>query len=332
MIKLPDGGIGVPPGYTQFSGRTAPAPANAQYAEIQFGRYSAGGACIDDVSFRKVEAACSICVNFDRLPNGTPVSNGTMITHEYQASSIWPSGVTFNPGLVVWGGTAWSQTEITVTATFSWYGLIGPFPGVTDCVSFTELHGPGPPVTTMFRAFDRNGNLVAETPVIWGVGGMGQKYVLRAPGMYTATLPIPPLGIIDDFCYNPVTPIGQADFVMRDMLVIPPFVPAGGMTLVRFTIANEGTESAGPASHQIRLVRPSDIGAPQVDVLLRTVATGTLAAGASASFMEFVTIPQNIAPGPYMIRIVADAMGAVSESNEMNNTAQVPITVTGFPG
>jgi subtilase family serine protease len=42
-------------------------------------------------------------------------------------------------------------------------------------------------------------------------------------------------------------------------------------------------------------------------------------------------IPSDIAPGAGMIRIGADATNAVSESNERNNTAEFPITITGGP-
>jgi subtilase family serine protease len=68
-----------------------------------------------------------------------------------------------------------------------------------------------------------------------------------------------------------------------------------------------------------------------VDVLLVTVTTRARAAGASAPFRAVAQIRSDIAPGAGMIRIGADATNAVSESNERNNTAEFPITITGGP-
>jgi hypothetical protein len=123
------------------------------------------------------------------------------------------------------------------------------------------------------------------------------------------------------------------DFVVRNLTAIPPGIPGGPVTLgsqvvVRFDIVNQGEGEAGPASHEIRLFRPGVPGGADVNVLLATVKTGTLAAGASQSFTQLVTIPRELPIGSARIRVIADAPNGVSESNEGNNMAEFLITLT----
>ncbi len=126
------------------------------------------------------------------------------------------------------------------------------------------------------------------------------------------------------------------DFVVSDLRVIPPGIPGGPVPMdsqvqVSFAIVNQGTGEAGSASHQIRLIAG---GGPvaEVNVLLATVMTGPLAAGASQSFNQLVTIPRDVPIGSARIRVIADAPNGVSESEEGNNVAEFPITLIRPPG
>ena len=126
------------------------------------------------------------------------------------------------------------------------------------------------------------------------------------------------------------------DFVVSDLRVIPPGIPGGPVPVgsqvqVSFAIVNQGTGEAGSASHQIRLIAG---GGPvaEVNVLLATVMTGSLAAGASRSFTQLVTIPRDVPTRSARIRVIADAPNGVSESEEGNNVAEFPITLIRPPG
>jgi hypothetical protein len=122
------------------------------------------------------------------------------------------------------------------------------------------------------------------------------------------------------------------DFIVRNLTAIPPGIPMGNVglgsqVLVRFDIVNQGTGEAGPARHEIRLIAG---GGPvaEVNVLLATVMTGPLAAGASQSFNQLVTIPRDVPTGPAVIRVIADAPNGISESEEGNNVAEFRIVLT----
>jgi hypothetical protein len=127
------------------------------------------------------------------------------------------------------------------------------------------------------------------------------------------------------------------DFVVRNLMAIPPGIPGGNVALgsqvlVRFDIVNQGQGEAGPARHEIRLFIPEGAGHGQIDRLLATVMTGPLAAGSSQSFTQPVTIPRDVPTGPAVIRVIADAPNGISESEEGNNVAEFPITLTRPPG
>src|SRR5262249_22645428 len=63
------------------------------------------------------------------------------------------------------------------------------------------------------------------------------------------------------------------------------------------------------------------------DKLLTSVTSNTLAPGESQSFTVNVTIPAQGTSGMLFIGVIADALGAVSESAEDNNTVGAKVTV-----
>jgi uncharacterized repeat protein (TIGR01451 family) len=149
------------------------------------------------------------------------------------------------------------------------------------------------------------------------------------PGTHTVTLAANQVVTGRNFGNRRV--IAFPDFVVRNLTVIPPGIPGGNVALgsqvlVRFDIVNQGTGEAGPARHEIRLIAG---GGPvaEVNVLLATVMTGPLAAGASQSFNQLVTIPRDVPTGPALIRVIADAPNGISESEEGNNVAEFRIVL-----
>jgi uncharacterized repeat protein (TIGR01451 family) len=181
-----------------------------------------------------------------------------------------------------------------------------------------------------------------------GTGGR-YRFCGLPPGTYTAsemlqplwvrTFPPPPgthtvtLGVnqtVSNRNFGNRRVIVLPDLIVRNLRVLPPAIPRGGIAVVSFDIVNQGQGEAGPATHQVRLFirRP---GGVDIDVLLGTVTTATLAAGASQSFTVPIRLPQDVPTSAATIRVIADSGSTVNESNEENNIAEVQITITGGP-
>jgi subtilase family serine protease len=123
-----------------------------------------------------------------------------------------------------------------------------------------------------------------------------------------------------------ITAPAQADLVVTNLTINPTSADAGDSITVSFTILNQGSGSAAPASHDIRFSNDTTIDI--TDTLLATTITPGLAPGASAPMSQSVTIPTTATQGAKFIGVIADAGNAVNESNESNNTASTPITIT----
>jgi Ca2+-binding RTX toxin-like protein len=85
------------------------------------------------------------------------------------------------------------------------------------------------------------------------------------------------------------------------------------------TIKNVGGSSAGASTTGIYLSTDSTITTS--DILLTTIATGGLAAGASVGESKAISFSGSQTPGTYYIGAYADEAGAVSEGNENNNAS-----------
>ncbi|MCS6804082.1 MAG: choice-of-anchor D domain-containing protein [Acidobacteriota bacterium] len=117
------------------------------------------------------------------------------------------------------------------------------------------------------------------------------------------------------------------DFVVSQLTISPTSVQAGGQVLMNVSILNQGTGSAGAATHEVRL--SSDAVITSADQLLLVITSNPLSPGAAATFTQLpVTIPAGTAPGPMFLGVIADAANAVAESNETNNIATVALTIT----
>lgn len=120
------------------------------------------------------------------------------------------------------------------------------------------------------------------------------------------------------------------DLIVQTPAVSPLSVLAGQTTTASCTVKNQGSLSAGTSTLKYYLSTDNSFAAG--DVLLATDAVAALAAGASASVSELLTISAATTPGSYYILFVADADAQVTETSETNNVGSVLITVTSATG
>ncbi|GBC78107.1 hypothetical protein HRbin08_01593 [bacterium HR08] len=124
----------------------------------------------------------------------------------------------------------------------------------------------------------------------------------------------------------------------------PPTLVIGAPTALFFLIANRGEGAADPATHEITLAFTITIGPfpLQLHAPLRTVETPRLGRGRFTPFLVTLSVPPvvqlpglllpiPIPPGPAMLRITADSRRSVEETNEDNNTTQIPVVLVPPP-
>lgn len=221
-------------------------------------------------------------------------------------------------------------------------------PGDTVTVNFTLANqGNGTADSTTHQIYLSADNLITTADTLLGTVGTSTL----GPGAaspFTISVSIPSstapgsmfIGVIadtpnlvsesDEGNNTASTPItitaAQADLVVTGLTVTPTAVPPGGTTTVSFSIVNQGVATANSSSHEIRFSVDNVIDSS--DTLLTTVGTSTLSPGSSAPFTVNVTIPATAPPGTRFIGIIVDSGDVVPESNEANNTAAAPITIT----
>lgn len=114
----------------------------------------------------------------------------------------------------------------------------------------------------------------------------------------------------------------SAIIIGSDLVVSAVTAPAsagGGSTItVTDTTTNQGGFEAGPSTTSFYL--STNTTYEPTDTLLGSRAVGTLAVGAASSGSTGVVIPAGTPAGTYFVIARADALGAVSEVNEGNNT------------
>jgi subtilase family serine protease len=99
----------------------------------------------------------------------------------------------------------------------------------------------------------------------------------------------------------------------------PALVAAGQTITIAATIADQSAfTAAGPFEVAFSLERDGG-GAPSVTIPLATLSSSGLAAGATVTLTTTVTIPPGLAPGNYVVRVVADASDGLDETTERNN-------------
>lgn len=121
------------------------------------------------------------------------------------------------------------------------------------------------------------------------------------------------------------------DLVPLNLTVSPTEGPAGSSATVSFTVLNQGGADAPATQTNVR-ISTSDTEITVDDPLLGTLTTPALAAGEQTSETVEVTIPSDLAAGPYHVWVILDVDGTAGQSNEENDYASTPFTVTGGTG
>ena len=121
----------------------------------------------------------------------------------------------------------------------------------------------------------------------------------------------------------------QKDVVIDGLAVSVASAVAGGQVTVSYQVKNQGT-GVVTETYTDRLYLSSDATLSSGDVLLGTSHghTADLAPGATHGHSQAVTIPGGTTAGSYFILVEADALRAVAEGNEGNNTASIALAVT----
>ena len=114
-----------------------------------------------------------------------------------------------------------------------------------------------------------------------------------------------------------------------ERLTVSPAAEFGQTVNIAWTVRNAGTNPAY-ANWIDRLVLSGDTAIGNDRLLLDLVAPGPMAAGASYSRTQAVTLPlaTGLNPGSYFVLAVADAGNAQAESNESNNSTNAPIALS----
>jgi subtilase family serine protease len=106
----------------------------------------------------------------------------------------------------------------------------------------------------------------------------------------------------------------------------PPTAVAGSAITVSDTTRNQGAGGAGASTTRFYLSTNALLDT--ADAVLGDRAVAALGAGAASTASTSVTIPAGTVAGSYFLIIRVDADGTVAETQEVNNTAPVPIRVT----
>lgn len=119
---------------------------------------------------------------------------------------------------------------------------------------------------------------------------------------------------------------GSPDLIVQNPAATPTSILAGSTTSASCTVYNQGTAIA--VASNLKYYLSTDNTYSSGDTYLATSTVASLAASGSAAVNASLTIPSTTGAGTYYVIFLADADGAVIESNETNNTGSVAITVT----
>lgn len=124
--------------------------------------------------------------------------------------------------------------------------------------------------------------------------------------------------------------VGTVDLTIQSASVSSSTIGTGSLFNISYIENNTGTHAAAPNKVSFYL-SPDNILTPGIsgDLLfaLDTITTSIAGGANSGPRSKQLTMPCNTAAGNYYIFWVADGPQEVAETNEINNTASVPITV-----
>ena len=118
----------------------------------------------------------------------------------------------------------------------------------------------------------------------------------------------------------------QSDLLLTQIGASPSSVPAGGSLSLSTIVANQGSGSASSSAVGFFLSIDQQLDAS--DRNLGISAGGALGSNLDDTCNLPTAVSANVTPGAYYVLAVADPTNAVSETNEANNLAALPVTVT----
>jgi subtilase family serine protease len=118
----------------------------------------------------------------------------------------------------------------------------------------------------------------------------------------------------------------QPDLLLTQIGASPSSVPAGGNLSLSATVANQGggTAASSPVGYYLSTNQLLDAS----DRLLGTSTGAALGPNLDSNRQLVAAVPATVTPGPYYVLFVADPLNVVSETNETNNLAALPVTIT----
>jgi subtilase family serine protease len=248
--------------------------------------------------------------------------------------------------------------QLTVTGPF--LGTVVPFSGaatVTTCTATIYDHGgfsnyannangtltilpatPGSLVRLIFNSFvveqccDRL-NIYdgpnAQSPLLASLSSMPLGPIVATNSAGVLTLVFTSDGIVTASGFEAVVSCvapPQPDLLLTQIGASPSSVPAGGSLSLSTIVANQGSGSASSSAVGFFLSVDQQLDAS--DRNLGTSAGGALGPNLDGARNLLTMVPANVTPGAYYVLAVADPTNAVSETNEANNLAALPVTVT----
>jgi PKD repeat protein len=194
--------------------------------------------------------------------------------------------------------TAWSKCNgAAAFAHLTWSASTG-------ATSYTVLRNGSQIGTATLTTFDDTNALPNQT----------YAYTVRATGTGGSTDSTPStLAIVP--CVIPHT-----DLRVSDVTVSPLAAAQGDPIAIGFSISNIGLRDAGPTTTRLRLGSGPDPKAE--DVLIASVVTPALAAGATISQSVTAAIPSPAADGTSFVFVSADDAHVTDDANNTNNTAR----------
>ncbi|MBZ0219539.1 MAG: chitobiase/beta-hexosaminidase C-terminal domain-containing protein [Candidatus Methylomirabilis sp.] len=124
---------------------------------------------------------------------------------------------------------------------------------------------------------------------------------------------------------TPITITSGIDLVISALSGPSSAVTGRGMS-VSSSVRNQGSGTSNTS--YVRFYLSTDATIATSDVYIGNRSVGGLGGGVTNGATTNLNIPATIAPGSYYIGAVADATNTNPESNEANNTAATPITIT----
>jgi hypothetical protein len=196
---------------------------------------------------------------------------------------------------------------LTVARAGMGSGTVSSVPGGINCgVDCMEWFPKGSKV--FLTASPENGSIFAG----WSGDCVGRKatkkVVMKSDKRCTANFALGP------------------DLVVSVVSVSPEPVQAGEKVTVTYQVTNQGDYTTGKAG-KVSFVLSSDSTIELTDTLLGSQKIPKLSPGASVTKTKAVRIGKDMPVGDYFLGLIVDAFNTISEPDETNNTAYVPLTV-----